>query len=174
MKVWSVCAEDATSYRSFVCRAAVTSLMPPSLRWDSTVPDSSEKNPQSACFSIQKSSRSSSVTTIISKSGLESSSICVLQLILATWKCQNPQIVCISSMLSFYTEKKRMHTQSKAWKFKIEQKTTHAFWGNICICILQLKVQYVKTGYLSNLYLTEQTYHQSNHWLLLPVAAICW
>lgn len=54
MKVWSVCAEDATSYRSFVCRAAVTSLMPPSLRWDSTVPDSSEKNPQSACFSIQK------------------------------------------------------------------------------------------------------------------------
>lgn len=44
MKAWSVYAEDATSYRSFVCLAAVTSPMPPLLQWDSTVPDSSEKN----------------------------------------------------------------------------------------------------------------------------------
>lgn len=58
MKVWSICAEDATSYRSFVCLAVVTSLMPPSLLWDSTVPDSSEKNTHTCLTILNKDIKS--------------------------------------------------------------------------------------------------------------------
>lgn len=52
MKAWSVCAEDATSYRSSVCLAAVTSPMPPSLQWGSTVLGSSETHIQTRWHSF--------------------------------------------------------------------------------------------------------------------------
>lgn len=115
MMAWSVCAEDATSYRSFVCLAAVTSLMPPSLQWDSTVPDSSEKNTHTykdirtpTCFSIHKISLAGSVTTVICENGIESS-------------------LCISIFASFWLpENVRIHTKSPLHQCC---PSTH-FWTN--------------------------------------------